>query len=140
VHLTVNRESPCIFTRGIERIDLPVRHAEGKFYAQKTVLDRLAENNQIALQYGMPDGTIANGQFPCNPNGSLMDIAGICDPTGRIFGLMPHPEAFNSFLNHPHWTRKKELAVRSGKSLNFDNGEGLQIFQNAVTYIRTEWC
>jgi phosphoribosylformylglycinamidine (FGAM) synthase-like amidotransferase family enzyme len=54
----------------------------------------------------MPDGRLAAGAFPHNPNGSLADIAGICDPTGRIFGLMPHPEAYNHVTNHPDWTRQ----------------------------------
>ena len=73
-------------------MDLPVRHGEGKFYAAQEVIDQIVEQQLIALQYARPDGQPADGAFPENPNGSLLDIAGICDPTGRIFGLMPHPE------------------------------------------------
>ncbi|MDY0042195.1 MAG: phosphoribosylformylglycinamidine synthase I, partial [Desulforhabdus sp.] len=95
VHLTVNPASPCIFTKGVEKIELPVRHGEGKFYAEPHVLQRLVSQEQVIVRYSRPDGTPADGEFPLNPNGSLDDIAGICDPGGRIAGLMPHPEAFN---------------------------------------------
>ena len=83
----------------------------------------------------MSNGKIANRTFPFNPNGSLFDIAGICDPTGRIFGLMPHPEAYNHPTNHPDWTRQKEKLKRQGKIFETGSTMGLQIFQNAVTFI-----
>jgi phosphoribosylformylglycinamidine synthase len=95
------------------------------------------DNNQVALQYAMGDGSPANGKFPENPNGSLFDIAGICDPAGRVFGLMPHPEGFLHPTNHPHWTRYKEQAKR--QNLPFDiHGltPGVRMFQNAVEFIR----
>jgi phosphoribosylformylglycinamidine (FGAM) synthase-like amidotransferase family enzyme len=76
--------------------------------------------------------------WPLNPNGSLKDVAGICDPSGRIFGIMPHPEAFNHFTNHPDWTRKKEVLARQGKKISDESGDGLQIFRNAVDFIRQE--
>ncbi|MBN2418010.1 MAG: phosphoribosylformylglycinamidine synthase subunit PurQ, partial [Deltaproteobacteria bacterium] len=81
------------------------------------------------------DGKPANGAWPFNPNGSIRDIAGISDPTGRIFGLMPHPEAFHSYMNHPDWTRKKEEFLRKGKSPEKKEGDGIRIFRNAVNYI-----
>jgi len=136
VTLKINPASPCVFTRGLDRIELPVRHGEGKFYAPDSVTDRLVQNQQIAIRYAMPDGSPANGRFPHNPNGSLHDIAGICDPTGRIFGLMPHPEAFNHLTNHPDWTRKKELAKRGGERKENAPTLGIRIFQNAVEAIR----
>ena len=71
------------------RIELPVRHGEGKFYAEASVLDRLVRQEQVILRYARADGAPAAGGFPDNPNGSLYDIAGICDPSGRILGLMP---------------------------------------------------
>lgn len=137
VRLKINPSSPCIFTKGLDRIELPVRHGEGKFYASKTTIRRLLDNKQVAIQYAMPDGKPANRQFPYNPNGSIHDIAGICDPSGRIFGLMPHPEAYNHWTNHPNWTRTKEQAKRRGRDLEPDPTVGLRIFQNAVEYIRT---
>ena len=136
VTLKIDPDSPCMFTRGLDRIDLPVRHGEGKFYAAPAVIDRLFQNHQVALRYARPDGSPADGEFPFNPNGSLHDIAGICDPTGRIFGLMPHPEAFNHPTNHPDWTRKKELAKRRGERMDSAPTPGIRIFQNAVEAIR----
>ena len=72
-----------------------------------------------------------------NPNGSMDDIAGICDPTGRIFGLMPHPEAFNHPSNHPDWPRTKEMFKRSGKTPDQGVTPGIQIFKNGVDYMRS---
>ncbi|MCP4680935.1 MAG: phosphoribosylformylglycinamidine synthase subunit PurQ [Desulfobacterales bacterium] len=134
VDLKAVPESPCVFTKGISSLQLPVRHGEGKFYAAKEIIDRLVENKQIVLQYADKNGDRANGEWPLNPNGSLRDIAGICDPGGRIFGLMPHPEAFNHFTNHPDWGRKKETLMRQGKALISEEGEGIRIFRNAVGY------
>ncbi len=134
VRLKINPDSPCVFTRGIKTIDLPVRHGEGKFYAQRETLQALADNRQIAMQYAMPGGQLADGVFPHNPNGSLADIAGVCDPTGRIFGLMPHPEAYNHVTNHPDWTRQLEKRKRAGINENGRVGDGIRIFVNAVAY------
>lgn len=133
VKLTVNPHSPCILTEGMTSIELPVRHGEGKFYAEQPVIDRLIRQNQVFLRYAGPDGEQARGRFPDNPNGSLEDIAGICDPSGRIAGLMPHPEAFNHFTNHPDWTLIKEKYRRSGIPMP-DEGDGIKMFRNAVKY------
>ena len=130
VKLAINTDSPCVFTKGLETIDLPVRHGEGKFYTDPATLKTLVDNQQVALQYVLDNGQPANGAFPHNPNGSLGDIAGICDPTGRIFGLMPHPEAYNHHTNHPDWTR----ARRHGADRKTMVGEGIRIFENAVAY------
>lgn len=136
VTLRVNPDSPCVFTRGISSLELPVRHGEGKFYAAKNVIDRLFKSNQVVMQYADHEGRQAQGRWPLNPNGSLEDIAGICDPTGRIFGLMPHPEAFNHFTNHPEWTRRKETIIRQGNTAIPEEGEGIKIFRNAVEYVK----
>ncbi|MEW6187392.1 MAG: phosphoribosylformylglycinamidine synthase subunit PurQ [Thermodesulfobacteriota bacterium] len=136
VTMQVNPESPSIFTRGIEWLELPVRHGEGKFYAPEGVLNRLQENHQAVLYYALPNGEPAQGRFPHNPNGSLLDIAGICDPTGRIFGLMPHPEAYHHFTQHPHWTLGKALRERKGEKLDSEEGAGLKIFKNAFEYLQ----
>nr|HID57648.1 phosphoribosylformylglycinamidine synthase subunit PurQ [Desulfobacterales bacterium] len=136
VWLRTNEKSPCVFTQGLDFIELPIRHGEGKFYSDPVTIKRLFDQEQVVLQYSMPDGRLAGGVFPFNPNGSFQDIAGICDPTGRIFGLMPHPEAYNHWTNHPDWTRKKEEVKRRGKAINLDVTPGIRIFQNGVEYIR----
>ncbi|HHI97985.1 MAG TPA: phosphoribosylformylglycinamidine synthase subunit PurQ [Thermodesulfatator atlanticus] len=125
VKLKINTNSPCVFTKGLETLYLPVRHGEGKFVTKdEEVLERLKQNQQIVCQYVDPKTGAPTQVYPYNPNGSLEAIAGICDETGRIFGLMPHPEAYNHFTNHPRWRRGEEDLL------------GLVIFKNAVAYIR----
>ncbi len=137
VNLSVNEKSPCVFTKGLKLVEYPIRHGEGKFYAEQEVLDTLFAKNQIVVQYAKNDGSPAGKSFPENPNGSVYDIAGICDETGRIFGLMPHPEAFKHFTNHPSWTRDLEKAKREGAGLDNEMTDGLRLFQNGVDYIRS---
>ncbi|WP_373500130.1 phosphoribosylformylglycinamidine synthase subunit PurQ [Desulfococcus sp.] len=132
VHLRVNPASPCVFTRGMERLYLPVRHGEGKFFADGPILERLIRDHQVVMQYATPDGEPAGGRFPDNPNGAMADIAGICDPTGRVFGLMPHPEAYNHVTNHPGWTRDKALHEKYRR----DPPPGVQLLKNAVDFVR----
>lgn len=136
VTLKINRNSPCVFTRGMDLLDVPVRHGEGKFYADTGVLNRLVESNQIVVQYAHPDGRPADGRFPYNPNGAVMDIAGICDSTGRVFGLMPHPEAFNHYTNHPDWLRIREKEKRGGKAPAGGPPPGVRLLKNAVDYFK----
>ena len=127
VYLKVNEDSPCVFTTGLEGIYLPVRHGEGKIVTRDTaILERLHTNNQIALQYSDKTYEKAVMDYPDNPNGSMDAVAGICDETGRIFGLMPHPEAYLHYTNHPRWTRE-DLP---------EDGAGLSIFRNAVDFIK----
>ena len=129
IHLGANPDSPCVFTKGIDMIPLPIRHGEGKFVPlNDEVLEQLEANNQVALRYVKRDTGEVATEFPYNPNGSVNAIAGICDPTGRIFGLMPHPEAYLSPYNHPHWQRQKINGVLP------DVGLGQIVFQNAVDY------
>ena len=134
VRLKIDDESPCVFTRGMDTIDLPVRHGEGKFYTDAVTLQSLIDGRQIAMRYALPDARPAGRAFPDNPNGSLLDIAGICDPSGRIFGLMPHPEAYNHVSNHPDWTRRRERERRRGDLQTSTKGQGIGIFDNAVAY------
>ena len=134
VNLKANPASACVFTRGMDQLELPIRHGEGKFFADHVVMRQLITQQLIALQYALPDGQAAQGLFPHNPNGSLMDIAGICDPTGRIFGLMPHPEAFNQWTNHPQWTRRQELVRRGLADPPPKITPGIQMLKNAVNY------
>jgi len=135
VRLRIGAGSPCVFTQGIRQVELPVRHGEGKFYADAEVMDRLAAGGQIVMRYARADGHPAGGQFPDNPNGSVDDIAGICDATGRIFGLMPHPEAFHHPANHPDWTRQKAAARHREKVEGNYAVTGIRIFKNAVDYL-----
>ncbi|MBI9083947.1 MAG: phosphoribosylformylglycinamidine synthase subunit PurQ [Desulfobacterales bacterium] len=134
VHLRAETASPCVFTQGLTHLELPVRHGEGKFYASPEIIDRLGADGQIALKYAGADGSPAGGRFPNNPNGSVADIAGICDPTGRVFGLMPHPESFNHWTTHPDWTRICDRARREGRSVGDGPTPGTQMFINAVNY------
>ena len=122
------RPSRCIWTEGIgEPIELPIAHGEGKFVtADPSSLAKLQENRQIVFQYCDAQGRPA-GDFPDNPNGSVEGIAGICDPTGRIFGLMPHPERHVWVTQHPCWTRGKHRSKE---------GDGAKIFRNGVRYAK----
>lgn len=136
VHLAVNSESPCVFTQGLDHLEFPVRHGEGKFITDEATLRRILGNNQVVLRYATPSGDPAGGGFPHNPNGSLQDIAGICDPSGRVFGLMPHPEAYNHFTNHPDWAYHLNRSKRLGPSLDMQTTPGVQLFRNAIEYLR----
>jgi len=133
--LKVKDDTACVFTRDISTIELPVRHGEGKVFAEQAVIDSLFDHHQVAMQYADSQATLAQGRWPFNPNGSLRDIAGICDATGRIFGLMPHPEAYNHYTNHPDWVAMREQ-LREGQAIESEEGEGIAIFRNAVQYVR----
>ena len=115
----------CIFLQGIQRMYLPVAHAEGKFVPRdQEVLSHLQDSQQLVLRYRKVGGESARG-FPDNPNGSVADVAGCCDDSGRVFGLMPHPERHLDPTNHPFWTRMDALPKE---------GEGCAIFRNGVRY------
>jgi phosphoribosylformylglycinamidine synthase len=152
VRLAVNPGN-CVFLEGIEEMELPVAHAEGRFVARDAaVLAQMESTGRLVVRYtsiadcgtqklpGIADScersAIGNPKseihalppprvpYPDNPNGAMAEVAGICDATGRVFGLMPHPERFVDWAQHPRWTRgpKREL------------GDGLRVFQNAVRY------
>jgi len=126
VMLQGNPESPCVFTKGIDLIPLPIRHGEGRFVPRDAeLLAELEAKNLVALRYAESETGETATSFPANPNGSVNGIAAICDATGRMFGMMPHPEAYLSPFNHPHWTRQKLNGVLPEKGLGqaiFDNG------------------
>lgn len=124
VKLIANVNSPCIFTRNLPPMLLPVRHGEGKLIASPEILRQLEEKNLIALQYADPESQEVTLNYPANPNGSPLGIAGLTDPSGQVLGLMPHPEAFHHVTNHPGWTRG-EL-----------NAPGTLLFVNAIRYLR----
>ena len=135
VHLRVEEDSPNIFTRGIKALRLPVRHGEGRFISKnKDIFELIEKNNHISLRYSDQNGTPAV-EFPQNPNGSENSVAGICDPSGRIFGLMPHPEAAVSFFQYPDWTKRREEAFRKGIK-HTGVGDGFFIFKNAYNYVK----
>jgi phosphoribosylformylglycinamidine synthase len=114
----------CIWTRGLnESITCPIAHGEGDFQvAEHSLLSTLQTQDQIALTYACPDGSSANGDYPANPNGSMLDIAGICNPRGNVLGLMPHPENHIFDYQHPRHTRGEK------------GGSGLALFENGVKY------
>jgi phosphoribosylformylglycinamidine synthase I len=121
VYLKVNQERPCIFTKGISTMYLPVAHGEGKVVADSETLGGL----DVVVRYADDTGNVKAG-YPYNPNGSLDNIAGICDASGRIFGLMPHPERFIRWAQHPRWTREPPR----------ERGDGFGVFLNAVEWVR----
>lgn len=114
----------CVWTKDLAgNIACPIAHGEGNFQTiNHSLLTILSQNDQIALTYTHPDGSPANGDYPANPNGSLLDIAGICNPAGNVLGLMPHPENHIHPWQHPRHTR--------GES----SGSGLALFENGVKY------
>ena len=125
------RGRKCVFTAGIEEMYLPVAHGEGKFITRDAaVLRRLDAAEQLVLRYlplrraGQDAASGSPLPFPDNPNGSTADVAGICDSTGRVLGLMPHPERHIDPTQHPRWTRGEAGPV----------GDGLALFVNAVRY------
>jgi phosphoribosylformylglycinamidine synthase len=138
----------CVFLRGIEQMYLPIAHAEGKFVARDdATIQRLDAAGQLVLRYAtepgdrgqgtgdrsqeseatIPQSAIRNPQlpYPANPNGAQLNVAGLCDETGRVFGLMPHPERHIDPTQHPRWTREKR-----------ERGDGLAVFENAVRFFR----
>lgn len=123
------RTSQSVFLRGIDEIEMPIAHAEGRIVVRdRSSIDAWKRRGQIAVTYHPLHADSDMGEelleYPVNPNGSVANIAGLCDPTGRILGLMPHPERFLFATQHPQWTRK---------NLKGD-GAGLQLFRNAVGY------
>ena len=114
----------CVFITPGQRIYLPIAHGEGKVcFATEAVHQQIIGNRQVAFRYVNADGSF--GDYPVNPNGSTDHIAGLCDTTGRILGLMPHPERNIHRTHHPRWTREK-----------IEQPDGLAIFQNAINYFK----
>jgi phosphoribosylformylglycinamidine synthase I len=128
VYMKKNPNSNCIFIKEVpDVVRFPVAHAEGRFVVgNQETMNRIVEGNQIVLQYSNKMGNLSNMSYPSNPNGSNMDIAGICDPSGTIFGLMPHPE--DAFFGYqvPDWTRERKFNTY---------GDGYGIFKSMIDYI-----
>ena len=126
VHLAAE-DRRCVFLKHIQHMYLPIAHAEGKFVVQNGgTLQSLSEQGQLVLRYCNSDGKATDDvlPFPVNPNGSVANVAGMCDESGRVLGLMPHPERHIDRTHHPRWTRGEGQ----------DPGDGLAVFQNAVRY------
>ncbi len=120
------QRSPCVFFSGIQEMYLPVAHAEGRFVTRDVAtLAALEAGGHVALRYASPLASDDEVPYPDNPNQSMAAIAGVCDTTGRVCGLMPHPERHIERTQHPHWTREPSP---------LEQGDGLRVFQNAVRY------
>jgi phosphoribosylformylglycinamidine synthase len=127
VTLIADPESPCVYTRGASTLYLPIRHGEGKLIGRSPEFTKgLVDSHLAALRYARPDTGLPTMDYPYNPNGAEQAIAGVTDRTGRVFGLMPHPECFQHRTHHPRWTRE-DLP---------EEGAGLTIFKNAAEYLR----
>ena len=132
VTLEIDQNSPCIWTKGIKRMRVPVRHGEGKFVTDnRPLMDEWEDKGQIAVRYVDPDSEYPSLSrnvlpYPTSPNQSWRNIAGVCDPSGLVFGLMPHPEANHSTWLGATWTRE---------DVNHGEGEGMALFRNAVNYV-----
>lgn len=122
----------CVFLQGVNEVEFPIAHAEGRFLPRDAAtLAALDAAGQLALRYTSKSGACSEAvPYPANPNGSVANVAGLCDATGRVFGLMPHPERYIDATQHPQWTRKFD----SHDLANLPPGDGLAIFQNAVKY------
>lgn len=123
VHLSIN-DTACVFTRDMKpKVTFPVANAEGKLVAKNnSVIKQLKKHKQIVFQYTHPEeGDVG---YPYDPGGSMENIAGLCDPSGRILGLMPHPERHFHPTHHPQWTRRGPA----------EQGDGVPVFANAIQY------
>ena len=144
VNLRIEKNNKCVFLRhpdppvGEERSDtisLQVAHGEGKFFADAKIIEKVEKEKLVVFRYADSFGKPTQ-KYPDNPNGSLNAIAGITDPTGRILGLMPHPERFIFSEQHPNWRRLKIKKPFTRRSFS-EGGQGLPIFENMIKYINS---
>lgn len=132
VHCAVTQGPAAPFLRNLDTLPLPVRHGEGKLlFADELVRDAVVSGSLNCLTYSDSDGRLSS-DYPANPNGSELSCAGLVDPAGRVFGMMPHPEAFLSLYNHPDWGRLRRII--SNKE---EEGAGLAIFKNIVAWVES---
>ena len=134
VYLKHENSGKCIFTQKIPKgkvVRIPVAHGEGRFLFAKEketrCLEKLYDNDQLVFRYCTKDGKHANGEFPVNPNGAFHDIAGICNPAGTVFGLMPHPERAFYGWQLPDWTKKESVP---------EYGDGKLVFESIMEYLK----
>ena len=125
-----NQNSNCKLTASLSGdsvIKAPVAHGEGRFIASEKVLEKLKENKQVVFRYVKPDGELAEGEYPYNPNGATDDIAGICNTEGNVLAFMPHPEDSFFKFQYPDWTKDKNPD---------EYGDGMKIFESIIEYTR----
>ena len=127
ITLSFDPRSPCVFTRGLDRLEVPVRHGEGRLIIGPAARTEIAEHHLGVCRYADPATGTPTDRFPHDPNGSDDQLAGLCDPSGRIFGLMPHPEAFLYRESHPRW--RSDPAPQT---------LGVEVFRNAVRFCAGE--
>jgi len=127
VRVGFETDSPCLWTHGLDRLDLPARHGEGRFIVESDALhERMRAGGQLVARY-LDERGRPTERWPDNPNGSRDGVAGVCDPSGRLFGLMPHPDAFLYPFQHPQWRRRRAAGDRLP-----EEGGGVAIFRNGV--------
>jgi len=133
VYLKHENNGNCVFTSRIPKgkvLRIPVAHGEGRFIfakeKEKEHLERLYDNDQLVFRYCTEEGKYAEGKYPDNPNGAFHDIAGICDPSGKIFGLMPHPERAYYNWQQSDWTKMMKLPRY---------GDGRLVFESLTEYL-----
>jgi phosphoribosylformylglycinamidine synthase len=137
VHIR-NHSTNCVFTKGIGISHIPIAHGEGRFYCDEETYQKLKSAGQIVFSYCDIGGNPACGEYPVNPNGSLWDVAGICDVSGRILGMMPHPERALYSINEPDYHMKKSLAKKQQQKIPEFVRSNYQLFRNAVDYFVSE--
>ncbi len=131
VHCIAEQPARTPFLKDVDVVALPARHKEGKLVCRDDAIRAaIREKGLCALRYCDADGAVAT-EYPALPNGAEFSCAALTDPTGRVLGMMPHPEAFLSIYNHPDWTRRREAAGGT------EEGEGLRLFRNVVEHIRS---
>lgn len=133
IDLSINDNSDSPWLQGGGTMHIPVAHGEGRFMMDETTLKSLKDSNQVAISYTKPDGSSPSGEFPYNPNGSMADIAGITDESGRILALMPHPERGMFTWQRDDYHELKDQAAREGKELP-EESDGMRLFRNAARY------
>jgi phosphoribosylformylglycinamidine synthase subunit PurQ / glutaminase len=133
IYIRNEDHNKCIFARKIPRgkvLRMPIAHGEGRFLFPKekeeALMQKLIDNDMVTMRYCNSNGTDANGEFPSNPNGSLHDIAGICNKEGTIFGLMPHPERAFYWWQQPDWTKQQCMS---------QFGDGKLIFEGLLEHL-----
>ena len=132
VHCVAGKPARTPFLNGIGVMALPVRHKEGKLVVRDDAIRAaILDKGLCALRYCDAAGNVAT-EYPALPNGAEFSCAALTDPSGRVLGMMPHPEAYLSIYNHPDWARRREAAGGN------EEGEGQRLFRNIIEHIRSQ--